>query len=114
MSVGATRLAAARGGRIVIPLMTAATEAPPVPTLDERLVGEEPELVKQSLTRRRAAAEQITAVDRIAELTKQRTELVQQGNVAREVRKKLSPQIGKLLKEGKEEEVAKLKEEVAE
>jgi len=82
-------------------------------TLDEKMVSEEPDVVRQSLTMRRAAQEQLDAVDRIGELTRQRAELVVEGNAAREVRKKLSPQIGRLLKEGNADEAEKLKADVA-
>lgn len=92
--------------------MTIAAPAP-LPTLDERLVGEDPELVKRTLTMRRAAAEQLAAVDRIGELTRERSSLVVEGNSAREVRKKLSAKIGGLMKEGKADEAEKIKEEVA-
>lgn len=84
-----------------------------MPTLDEKLVGEDPELVKRTLMMRRAALEQLEAVDRIGELTRERNDLVQEGNAARELRKKLSAQIGGLMKEGKKDEADKIKEEVA-
>jgi len=85
-----------------------------MPTMDEKFVGEQPEAVKKSLTMRRAAPEMLESVDRIGTLTKQRAELVTVGNNARELRKKLSPAIGKLMKEGNTEEADKLKVQVAE
>ena len=112
--VRASRLATTRAG-FAPPAMSAAAAAAPLAarTLDERMVSEEPDVVRQSLTMRRAAQEQLDAVDRIGELTRQRSELVVEGNTAREVRKKLSPQIGKLLKEGNADEAEKLKADVA-
>ena len=63
---------------------------------------------------RRAAPEQLAAVDRIGELTRERSALVVEGNDAREVRKKLSAKIGGLMKEGKKDEAEAIKAEVAE
>jgi seryl-tRNA synthetase len=91
----------------------AAADTEAIPTLDERLVGEQPELVKRALTMRRANEEQLAAVERIGELTRERSALVKEGNDAREIRKKLSPSIGKFMKEGNTEEADKLKAEVA-
>ena len=109
-----------RVSRSLPPMMNVATtpaadaaQAAAVPTLDERFVSEQPDVVKQALTMRRAAEEQLNAVDRIGELTRERAALVVKGNDAREVRKKLSPKIGALLKEGQTEEADKLKAEVA-
>ena len=85
----------------------------PTLTLDERLITDDPDLIKHTLTMRRAAQEQIEAVDRIGELTRMRAAAVVEGNEAREVRKKLSPQIGALLKAGNTEEADKLKAQVA-
>ena len=100
-STTASRVAIALRSRPLV--LSAAAAAPPtedIPTLDEKLVGEQPDLVKRSLTMRRATEEQLEAVDRIGELTQQRSALVKEGNDAREVRKKLSPSIGKFMKEG--------------
>ena len=90
-----------------------ATDTAPVPTLDEKLIAEDPELIKRTLTMRRADESQLEAVDRIGELTKLRAAAVAEGNEAREARKKLSPKIGALLKNGEAEEAEKLKAEVA-
>jgi len=84
-----------------------------VPTLDERLIAAEPDLIKKMLTMRRADEKQLQAVDRIGELTRLRATAVAEGNEAREMRKKLSPKIGALLKNGEAEEAEKLKAEVA-
>lgn len=93
--------------------LTFASSVEAVPMFDQRLVAEQPDVVKHSLTMRREAQEQLTAVDRIGELTQQRSGFIQEGDDARSVRKKLSPQIGKLMKEGNTEEADKLKAEVA-
>ena len=94
-------------------MAAAAADAPAMPTMDERLVGEDPELVKKSLLKRRAGEAQLEAVDRIAELTKERAEFAQKGMKAREERKKLSQEIGKLMKAGGGPEVDAIKEKVA-
>ena len=83
------------------------------PTLDERLIADEPELIKKTLRMRRADENMLQAVDRIGELTKLRAAAVAEGNDAREVRKKLSPKIGALVKNGETAEAEKLKAEVA-
>ena len=106
--------AIARGRPLAMSTVAAEdASATAMPTMDERFVGEQPDVVKKSLTMRRAAPEQLEYVDRIGELTKQRAALVDEGNKAREVRKKLSPSIGKFMKEGNTEEADKLKAEVA-
>jgi len=92
---------------------TAAAEANLSVSLDFNLLSEQPEIVKRSLTMRRASEEQLAAIDRIAELTQQSKELKKVGNKAREVQKTLSKQIGKFMKEGNKEEAEKVKAEVA-
>jgi seryl-tRNA synthetase len=82
------------------------------PTLDERLLVDQPELVKRSLTMRRAE-KQLETVDRIAELTQQRTEFQSTGDRARGQRKELSQKIGALMKAGEKEEAEKIKADVA-
>ena len=84
-----------------------------VPTLDERLIADNPELMKSTLRMRRSPAEQLVAVDRIGELTRMRAAAVMEGNEAREARKKLSQNIGQLMKAGKTEEAEAVKAEVA-
>jgi len=101
LAVGSTRVA------------SVATEAAPVPTLDERLVAEDPELIKRSLQMRRASDDLLQAVDRIGDLTRERSELVSVGNEARAERKTLSAKIGGLMKSGTAGEVDALKAEVA-
>lgn len=89
------------------------TDVEVMPTLDERLVAEKPEIVKKALQMRRASPEQIALVDRIGELTEQRRNLVKEGDDARAQRKKLSSQIGAFMKNGEVEQANKVKEEVA-
>ena len=84
-----------------------------VPVFDERLVSEDPELVKNSLLRRKAGSELLGAVDRIGELTGERATLVNEGNSARAEKKTLSQKIGACLKAGEQDEAATLKEAVA-
>lgn len=95
--------------------ISAQAEAPAIkmPTLDERLVAEDPEMVKRALEMRRAPDAQLEAVDRIAELTKQRAAFVEKGMKAREKRRKLSAEIGKLMKAGGGAEVDDIKAKVA-
>ena len=107
------RAAPRLASRVLPPSMAASTAAPAVPTLDERLVAEEPEMVRQSLTMRRAAPEQLAAVERIGALTRERSGLVAEGNRERERRKKLSTKIGGLMKQGEMAEAEKVKAEVA-
>ena len=103
--------------RLAQPAMNIATASSAavdaVPTLDERLVGDQPDVVKRALMMRRASDEQLVAVDRIGELTRSRSKLIEEGNGARETRKKLSAQIGGLMKKGETEEAEKVKVEVA-
>jgi len=105
-----SRLLAARARP---PSAIAAAGVEALPTLDERLVAEEPELIKNTLRSRRASEDLLGAVDRIGDMTRERAELVQVGNDARQERKTLSAQIGKLMKSGTPEEVVALKDEVA-
>ena len=88
-------------------------QASPVPTLDERLVTEDPETVLGMLRKRRASEEQLSAVARIGQLTSKRAEFVEAGNAARAQRKTLSAQIGAMYKSGDEAGAAALKEQVA-
>ena len=104
--------AAAVAARRGVSSMTAAATAA-APTLDERLVAEDPDLIKRSLRMRRASDETIAAVDRIGELTKERATFVESGNQARAERKALSPKIGALLKAGETSEAEALKDQVA-
>jgi len=81
--------------------------------MDERLVAENPELVRNSLRMRRAPEEQMEYVDRIGELTRERSRLVERGDAAKKLTNSLSPKIGAMMKAGDQEGAAALKEQVA-
>ena len=49
----------------------------PLPTMDQRLLAEEPDLVRDSLKRRHAPKELLDSVDKIAQLTLERSKLVE-------------------------------------
>lgn len=80
--------------------------------LEVRLVAEQPELVKVHLAARGASEDVLTSVDEMAKLYERRKELITRGDAAREIRKRLSGQIGKLMKEGNTEEAEELKKQV--
>ncbi|MCB9744783.1 MAG: serine--tRNA ligase [Alphaproteobacteria bacterium] len=80
--------------------------------LDARLVEDQPELVRGALERRHASEDVLASLDRIAEINQQRREKVGEANEARATRNELSPQIGRMMKEGRREEAEGLKETV--
>lgn len=86
--------------------------------LEVRLVAEEPDLVRAHLKARGAdSAEMLASVDDLGVLTKQRAALIREGDQARGDRKRLSAEIGSLLKAagkggGESEAVVALKAEV--
>lgn len=82
-------------------------------TLDVNLMAAEPDLVKSHLKARRASDAIFEDVARIGKLRDDRSAEIQKGDKAKSDRKTLSQQIGKLMKEGKQEEVDAIKEEVA-
>mmetsp|Transcript_17168 Transcript_17168/g.36849 ORF Transcript_17168/g.36849 Transcript_17168/m.36849 type:complete len:495 (+) Transcript_17168:112-1596(+) len=92
---------------------TVAIEEYATPTLDERLVSEEPNVVLASLRARKSSDDLLNAVHRIGDLTRERARLVEEGNEARAERKALSNQIGKLMKEGGTAAVDEQKAQVA-
>jgi len=109
----APRLAFARAALSLSTVQQPSVLQQPVPSLDAKLVGESPEIVAESLRRRRAPAEQLAALATIGELQRRYAALAFEISSTLGVRKALSPKIGLLLKEGKETEVAALKEQVA-
>lgn len=109
---GVAMRAGVRTVRTRAPFASAALATTP-PILDERLIAEQPEMVRHSLRRRQASDEVIAAVERIGELTRERATLVELGNAARAQRKALSPKIGALLKAGDTQAAEELKEDVA-
>ena len=82
-----------------------------VPTLTERFVVDNPEIVKQALEMRRAPPEQLATVDRIGELTRERGKAVHELCSERAKRKGLTSKIFALLKDGEQGEVDALKQE---
>ncbi len=82
--------------------------------LDPRLVAENPEQVREALRRRGSDAAVIASVDRIVALTERRAAVAHEGDEARAVRNKLSPQIGALMKQGRRDEAAALRRQVQE
>ena len=83
-------------------------------SLDVNLMATEPDLVKSHLTARRASEAMFDDVARIGKLREERSAEIQKGDKAKSDRKTLSQQIGKLMKEGKQNEVEAIKEQVAE
>lgn len=83
------------------------------PTLDERFVEAHPETVLRMLRQRQAPRQQFDAVMRVGELNRARAALVEVGNAARSERKRLSPEVGALLKSGDIQGAEALKERVA-
>lgn len=94
--------------------LNAATHAQQaVPSLDAKLISDSPDVVADSLRRRRAPAEQLQALQTIGELQRRYAQLSFDVSTQLGVRKQLSPQIGALLKGGQTDEAEKLKEQVA-
>jgi len=80
--------------------------------LDTILIASNLELVLAHLRSRRASDELLTDVQQIAQLRDQRNALIKEGDKARGIRKTLSQQIGKLMKDGKVDEVDAIKKQV--
>ena len=80
--------------------------------LDRNLVAREPEAVREALRRRQAPDEVISSLDRfIAVLTKRR-ELQGETDELRAERNRTTQQIGPLMKAGRRDEAAPLREQV--
>jgi hypothetical protein len=105
--------ASVRGLHRTAPRLARLRAAMAVPSLDAKLIADSPEVVADSLRRRRAPEEQLRALETIGELQRRYSALSFEISNQLGVRKKLSPQIGALMKAGKESEVAALKEQVA-
>ena len=80
--------------------------------LDARFVAENPEVVRDHLVRRQSDEKTLGIPARIAALTEQRSALLQAAETGRAKRNQLSPQIGRMMKEGNREEADALKLEV--
>ena len=82
--------------------------------LDPRLVSDQPELIAKHLARRNADEETLAIPARIASLSEERNTLLQKAEAGRATRNQLSPQIGRMMKEGKKAEAEELKLQVKE
>lgn len=80
--------------------------------LDPNLVATRPDLVRESLRRRHAAAEHFAAVDRLENLVLRRRQVQAEGDRCRALRNELSPRVGALMKAGQRDEAEALKERV--
>ena len=81
-------------------------------SLDVNLIASDPDLVMQHLKARRASDSVMNDLRAIGDLRIRRNSLIFESDKAKSQRKTLSAQIGQLMKEKKEEEVAALKREV--
>lgn len=82
--------------------------------IDPTLLSEQPEIVLQSLRKRRAAAESLEAVERFGKLHALRRTLIQEGDTLRGERNKLSREIGQMMREGRGAEAEEIKTRVHE
>lgn len=80
--------------------------------LDVNLFSHNPDLVRQSLTRRNAGPETFAAVDRLVGLVERRRALQTEGDRCRAVRNELSPKIGAAMKAGQKDDAERMKAEV--
>ncbi len=80
--------------------------------LDPRLLADDPDLVRAMLAKRNVG-DLLPTVDRLVALDARRKELILEVDEARATRNRLSPQIGKLYKEGRGGEANELKAQVA-
>lgn len=81
-------------------------------SLDVNLIASNQDLVMSHLTARRGSPQLMDDLKRMGELRSMRNALIVEGDTAKNLRKTLSAQIGQLMKEGKESEVAALKAQV--
>jgi seryl-tRNA synthetase len=80
--------------------------------LDRNLVARDPDLVRETLTRRNASAEAMASLDRFVEVLGKRRELQAETDRLRAERNSMTKQIGPLMKAGKREEAAPLRDQV--
>lgn len=83
-------------------------------TLDTALIGNHPDLVLSHMKSRNCNEDVMNSISKISELRKKRNILILESDGAKSIRKTLSQKIGKLLKEGKIDEVEVLKLKVEE
>src|SRR5438128_1187450 len=81
--------------------------------LDPRFVAENPDLVKDTLRRRQADPNLISAVDTIVAGAAKRSALIQERDALLNRRNTVSKEIGNLMKAGKKAEAEQLKAEIA-
>ena len=80
--------------------------------LDPRFIVENPDTVRESLTRRNADETTLASLERIIEIDGLRRSLITQTDELRATRNQLTKQIGPLMKEGRREEAEPLRAEV--
>lgn len=83
-------------------------------SLDINLAATRPDLVVAHLKARNADEALITNLSKLTALREEKNGLIKEGDLARNIRKKLSKEIGSLMKVGKSAEADKLKEQVEE
>lgn len=79
--------------------------------IDIKLIRENPDLVKENI-KKKFQDQKLVLVDEVLELDKKNREAKLNGDNLRSDRKKLSEQVGQLMKSGQKEEANKLREEV--
>ena len=79
--------------------------------IDIKLIRENPELVKENI-KKKFQDQKLVLVDEVLDLDKKNREAKLNGDNLRAERKKLSEQVGSLMKNGQKDEANKVKEEV--
>ena len=79
--------------------------------IDIKLIRENPDLVKENI-KKKFQDQKLVLVDEVLELDKKNREAKLNGDNLRSDRKKLSEQVGQLMKSGQKEEANQLREEV--
>ena len=79
--------------------------------IDIKLIREKPDLVKENI-KKKFQDSKLVLVDEVIQLDKKNREAKLNGDNLRAERKKLSEQIGSLMKSGKKEEAEKIRQEV--
>jgi len=80
--------------------------------LDLSLIASKPEVVKDSLLRRHASKETLTQLDTLVTMISRRRQLQTETDLLRADRKRLSKQIGQLMKTGRADEATDIKSQV--
>ncbi len=80
--------------------------------IDPRTITDNPDRVRDSLRRRNAGEAALAAVDRLVAIGARRRAMIAEVDACRATRNRLSPQIGRLIKEGRRDEADALKAEV--